>query len=354
MLTSNTDRPQPEDLPSRIRIQKDKATDRFLLDIDLGDERSQRRRERRDPADDQLFLVADVRPDPKSLIKPKPESVESMLGTVIQAKKKMTVDERLAALQEGIKKPGDNNDELIKAILQSTDQAPFSGPADPRLSLLARIGYTHQDPRVEQAAAIALLRGNQKDGYFAGLWMLADVAQRGGDQEKAEANKNLDDLAKISIHTDNVARARKDAALRADSVLLTINDSGDGIAKQERLKDKTALTAKVKAAETAIADDKLPGRFKVQALADAWMAGDRKDPTKSLLPLTQKLAYESKDDQVKFAAVMLLLCSDGVIDRDECTKLLAEVKKLAGSSNARVKAEAEEILATIKAASEKK
>lgn len=345
MLTSNTDRPQPEDLPSRRRIQKDKATDRFLLDIDLGDERPQKRRERRDPADDQLFLVADLRPDPKSLIKPKPESVESMLGVIIKAKKEMTVEERLAALQEGVKKPGDNNDDLIKAILQSTNGKPFTGANDPRLLLLARIGYTHQDPRVEQAAAIALLRGNQKDGYFAGLWMLADVAQRGSDQEKAEANKTLDDLAKISIHKDNVDRVRREASCRSDGALFTINDSGDGIAKQERLKDEAAIKEKVKAAEAALADDKLPGRFKVQALADAWMAGDRKDPTKLLLPLTKKLAYESKDDQVKFAAVMLLLCSDNVVDKAEFTKLLEEVKKLKGSSNAQVKAEATQILA---------
>lgn len=330
----------------------DQTTLKLLGDIkDLGVDSFRKRNTPAADSFDNPFLVADIKPDPKALLKPKPESVEALLPVVEKATDaKMSVNDRVAALQAALLKPGENNDDLIKAIIQSTANCPVKSPDDPRLPLLARIGSTHQDPRVEQAAAITLLRTKQPEAYRAGLWMLADVANRGGEQEKTECAKVLETKASFSpAEAKEIDLVKKDVLGRTNGVLSTINDSGDGIAKQDRLKDEAKVKEKIKAAEDAIADPKLPGRFKVQALADAWMAGDLADPTKTLAPMTRKLAFESKDEQVKAAAIFLLLCSKGVIDRDEAAKLLKEVGNLAeNASNEQVKAEAKYVLSLAK------
>src|SRR5262249_43958039 len=147
-----------------------------------------------------------------------------------------------------------------------------------------------------------------------------------------------------------IANLQEHALARTHGALYTVIDSTDGIAKQDRLEDKDKIAEKIKALEKILADENLPGRLKVQALADAWAAGDFKDPTKTLLPLTRKLALESKDEQVRLAAVYCMMkSSKGVLEKADFDIVRKGVTELAEkASNNQVKEEASMILAQFK------
>lgn len=296
---------------------------------------------------DKASSKIDIKLNPKDLVKPKPASVEAIMADVEKvADAKVTRDERVKALKKALEKPGANNDDLIKAIFQSTAKCPVTDDKDPRLALLARIGYTHSDPRVEQAVAITLMRTKRQEAYCAGLWMLADVAARGGDQEAGECKAALKQKASFSDKEEKEIEAvKKDVLQRSKAALRTISDAFAGIGKQEKLTDNDAIKALVKRAEDAIKDEKLPGRLKVQALADAWAAGEVKDPTKTLLPLTRKLAFESKDEQVKAAALFLMLLANPILEKGDLAKVKAGIEQLADkASSEQIKEEAKYLL----------
>src|SRR5262249_50047372 len=150
----------------------------------------------------------------------------------------------------------------------------------------------------------------------AGAWMLADVMVRGKEGQVMECTQILTGIASRSEDQKKaIAELQRDTIARSHGVLFTILDADTGIARQERLADKDKIAEKIKSLEQTLADKSLPGRLKVQALADAWAAGDFKDPTKTLLPLTRKLAQDSPDEQIRMAALYLMMHAPGLLEK---------------------------------------
>ena len=274
-------------------------------------------------------------------------SVETMMTDAGKATDAtVPVDKRVAAIDAALLKPGTNNEDLIKAILQSTANSPIKDADDARIKLLARIGYTYPDPRVEQAVAMSLLTAEKGPAFSAALWMLADVAARGKGLEAKEAKAALDKVAASSAENKKlVAEIRDEILFRTTGALFTVNDAREGIAVHPQLKDKDKVEEKIKLAQTILADNKLPGRLRVQALADAWAAGEFKDPTGTLLPITRKLATDSPDEQVKLAALIIMALSPKLLADGEMAKVKAGLKAIADkSADAQRKKEAQYML----------
>lgn len=267
---------------------------------------------------------------------------------------KMPVAQRIEKFHEAVKNPGNNNENLIRAIFQMTAGCPITDANDPRLPLLAQLGYRHPDAGVEEAVGFTLFKVNIKDNSAArdaGAWMLADVMVRGNEGQAHECTQILTSIASQSEEQRKAVAALQERTLaRTFGVLFTIDDTSFGVGKQEPLTDKDKVAEKVKIAELALSDKSLPGRLKVQALADAWAAGEFKDPTKTLLPLTRKLAQESADEQVRLAALSLLMRAPQILEHADFDLIHKGLEHLAANaSNPQIKEEAEVVLEHLKA-----
>lgn len=269
---------------------------------------------------------------------------------------KMSAADRIARFEEALKNPGANNDALVRAIFQMTAKMPITDDKDPRLGMLLRLAHTTRDTRVQDALAWTLLTTKTKnpDVMYAGAWLFADLAARGKEGQQWEAREIL---GKLAARSDDAAKkvegVYKHATERVSGAVWTFKDAEDGPGRQPVLKGDD-LTRKIAESLAIINDSSIPARFRVRAFAEAWAAGDFKDPTGQLRPLARKLLQEPGDEQMKIAAAYALIkAPEKKADYDLLEKVLGEMKTTARIDQ--VKEEAKmmsEVMAEAKALAE--
>lgn len=263
---------------------------------------------------------------------------------------KMSVNDRIAKFEEALKNPGNNSDNLVRAIFQMTAKMTITDDKDPRLALLMTLAHTTRDTRVQDALAWTLMTTKTKNSriVFTGAALMADLATRGAEGQKWEANLILE---KLAAHGPNGAKkaenVTKHANERFNGALYLMEDADDGPGRQLPLKGDE-LARKVTACIQVMNENNTLGRFKVRAFGEAWAAGDFKDPTGELLLLSRRLLQDSAaDQQLRVAAAYAMIkagpgCKLSLADYQLVEKAMKDLQTTA--TNDRVKEEAKELV----------